>query len=217
MWQPLASPLVRNLSGGEMPPLALPARPPLAELPSIFDAADLELSVIQLSELRLEGRGLGSSGLDEATAWVESRFAEIGIQPAGDDGFRQSWSWTGGEPGGRDPAIWWGGCPGATLRWPTSRWSFAHLDHPGRGWPDVRSGNAARSTPAPTTTRRWRCCSSWPEPWRWSRRSGAVLFGGHRRGRRDGSVRGGCSSRRRVGRMASPRHRWAAGGRQIRP
>jgi hypothetical protein len=56
MWQPLSSPLVRALGGGELPPLTLPSRPPLAELPSIFDAADLELSVIQLSELRLEGR-----------------------------------------------------------------------------------------------------------------------------------------------------------------
>jgi hypothetical protein len=143
MWQPLTSPLVRALGDGELPPLVLPSRPPLAELPSIFDAADLELSVIRLSELRLEGRGLGSPGLDEATAWVEGRFSEIGLQPAGDDGFRQSWSWTGGEPErlmtltnlagrlpGSDPSL--ANQPVVVL---------AHLDHLGRGWPDVRSGN----------------------------------------------------------------------------
>jgi hypothetical protein len=99
--------------------------------------------VIQLSELRLEGRGLGSPGLDEATAWVESRFSEIGLQPAGDDGFRQSWSWTGGEPErpmtltnlvGRLP-----GSDAALADQPVV--VLAHLDHLGRGWPDVRSGN----------------------------------------------------------------------------
>ena len=143
MWEPLASPLVRKLTDGEMPPLVLPARAPLAELPSIFDPADLELSVIRLSELRLDGRGLGSPGLDEATAWVESRFAEIGLEPAAEVGFRQSWSWTGGEPEramtltnligrlpGTDPAL--AGQPVVVL---------AHLDHLGRGWPDVRTGN----------------------------------------------------------------------------
>jgi len=143
MWEPLASPLVRKLTDGEMPPLVLPSRPPLAELPSIFDPADLEMSVIGLSELRLEGRGLGTPGLDAATALVEARFAEIGLQPAGDDGFRQSWSWTGGEPArpmnltnlvgrlpGSDPSL--AGQPVVVL---------AHLDHLGRGWPDVRAGN----------------------------------------------------------------------------
>jgi len=143
MWEPLASPLVRKLTDGEMPPLVLPSRPPLAELPSIFDPADLEMSVIALSELRLEGRGLGTPGLDDATAWVEAQFAEIGLQPAGDGGFRQSWSWTGGEPArpmiltnlvgrlpGSDPSL--AGQPVVVL---------AHLDHLGRGWPDVRAGN----------------------------------------------------------------------------
>jgi hypothetical protein len=72
MWQPLASPLVRNLSGGEMPPLALPSRPPLAELPSIFDAADIELSVIRLAGLRLEARPR-SAGLDRRPGWRPSR------------------------------------------------------------------------------------------------------------------------------------------------
>ena len=143
MWQPLASPLVRNLSDGEMPPLALPSRPPLAELPSIFDAADIELSVIRLAELRLEGRGLGSAGLDEATTWVEGRFEAIGLQPAGDDGFRQAWGWTGGAPE-REMTLTnlVGRLPGtdATLA-SQPVVVLAHLDHLGRGWPDVRSGN----------------------------------------------------------------------------
>ena len=143
MWQPLASPLVRNLGDGEMPPLALPARPPLAELPSIFDAADIELAVIRLAELRLEGRGLGSAGLAEATDWVESRFEAIGLQPAGDNGFRQSWSWTGGAPE-REMALanLVGRLPGTDAALDSRPVVvLAHLDHLGRGWPDARSGN----------------------------------------------------------------------------
>jgi len=37
-----------------------------------------------------EGRGIGSDGLSEAGAWIEARFMEIGLSPAGSSGFRQS-------------------------------------------------------------------------------------------------------------------------------
>lgn len=36
-----------------------------------------------------EGRGLGTDGLAAAGAWIEDRFAEIGLEPAGADGYRQ--------------------------------------------------------------------------------------------------------------------------------
>ena len=35
-----------------------------------------------------EGRGMESAGLEEAGAWLADRFAEIGLEPAGEDGFR---------------------------------------------------------------------------------------------------------------------------------
>jgi len=35
-----------------------------------------------------EGRGMESAGLEEAGAWLAERFAEIGLEPAGEDGFR---------------------------------------------------------------------------------------------------------------------------------
>jgi aminopeptidase N len=149
MWQPLTSPLVRNLSSGDMPALKLPARAPLAELPPAYDAQSLKRTVAELADPALEGRGLGSDGLEKATSLVEARMRSASLEPAGDDGFRQSWRWTGGKPErqidlvnliasvpGNDPKL--AHEPVLVL---------AHLDHLGRGWPDVREGNAGEVHP----------------------------------------------------------------------
>jgi hypothetical protein len=149
MWQPVASPLVRNLSGGELAPLKLPVRTPLAELPPLFDAEALRGTVATLADDGLEGRGLGSDGLERATSWVEQRLGAIGLTPQGDNGFRQSWSWRGGDPEremtlinlvaylpGTDPEL--DDEPVVVM---------AHLDHLGRGWPDARAGNRGRVHP----------------------------------------------------------------------
>ncbi len=149
MWQPLSSPLVRNLSSGELPELELQARAPLAELPAAYDALSLKRTVAELADPVLEGRGLGSDGLAKATSIVEARLASAGLEPAGDEGFRQSWRWTGGEPEremslvnliaripGRDPKL--ANEPVLVL---------AHLDHLGRGWPDVRRGDEGEIHP----------------------------------------------------------------------
>jgi hypothetical protein len=149
MWQPVASPLVRNLSKGRMVPLVVPARAPLAELPPVFDAGALLESVVLLTAPDMAGRGLGSDGLERAIEWVEGRLADIGLEPAGDDGYRQSWSWIGGEPErdmeltnlvarirGDDPTL--AGQPVVVM---------AHLDHLGLGWPGVRAGNEGEVHP----------------------------------------------------------------------
>ena len=141
MWKPVSSPLVRNLTDGEMPELVLPARQPLAELPAVFDADRLQHTVDYLAQPCLKGRGLGESGLDAATTWVEYTLSETGVSPAGAAGFRQTWTWRGGEPErsmelsnliaavpGSDPKL----SPVLVM---------AHLDHLGTGWPDVRTGN----------------------------------------------------------------------------
>ncbi|HSM14779.1 MAG TPA: M20/M25/M40 family metallo-hydrolase [Thermoanaerobaculia bacterium] len=36
-----------------------------------------------------EGRGVGTAGIDGAGAWIEQRFRELGLEPAGSDGYRQ--------------------------------------------------------------------------------------------------------------------------------
>ena len=149
MWQPLNSPLVRNLSDGELPPLVLPARAPLAELPPLFDGAAMKRTVAWLADPRLEGRGLGSDGLAEATNRIEAEFRQLGLQPAGDEGYRQTWTWTGGEPEREMTLInLVGHLPGtdsALALQPVV--VMAHLDHLGLGWPDVRTGNTGEIHP----------------------------------------------------------------------
>jgi aminopeptidase N len=149
MWQPLSSPLVRNLTDGPMPALHLPPRAPLAELPPAYDAEVLGRTVAALADPTLEGRGLGSEGLAQATSIAEQRLADGGLQPAWGDGFRQTWSWRGGEPEremelvnlvarvpGSDPRL--DHQPVVVL---------AHIDHLGTGWPDVRAGNEGKIHP----------------------------------------------------------------------
>ncbi len=149
MWKPIGSPLVRNLAGGPLPELHLPPARPLAQLPPSFDAAAMKATVDFLASPELEGRGLGTPGLERATAWVEERFKTAGLKPAGEHGYRQSWSWTGGEPPhemsltnllglvpGTDPAL--SDHPVLVT---------AHLDHLGHGWPDVRHGNEGKIHP----------------------------------------------------------------------
>jgi hypothetical protein len=141
MWQPLSSPLMRNLGGGPLPELRLPARAPLAELPPAYDATALRRTVAELADPQLEGRGVGSEGLEKATAIVEQRLAEAGVRPAGDDGYRQSFSWRGGEPArAMELTNLVGRIPG-TVPELEPVLVMAHLDHLGRGWPDVREGN----------------------------------------------------------------------------
>jgi hypothetical protein len=143
MWQPLSSPLVRNLGAGPLPPLSLPERAPLAELPPAYDGESLIRTVAELADPALEGRGLGSDGLARATDIVERRLREARLEPAGETGYRQSWSWYGGEPA-RDLEL-----VNLVARVPGSEAKLdnrpvlvlAHLDHLGRGWPDVRTGN----------------------------------------------------------------------------
>lgn len=45
-----------------------------------------------------EGRGLGTDGLAEAGEWIAARFAEIGLEPAGSDGFLQPFPTTIPDP-----------------------------------------------------------------------------------------------------------------------
>jgi Tol biopolymer transport system component len=47
--------------------------------------------VTWLADPSREGRGIGTKGLEAAGAWLEARFQEIGLEPAGENGtFRQS-------------------------------------------------------------------------------------------------------------------------------
>ncbi len=92
---------------------------------------------------RLEGRGAGSPGLEEATAYVAKAFADAGLQPAGDGGtFFQEFEEPNG-PDGKPVKLRnvVGVLPGTKAEWKTQSVVLgAHVDHLGRGWPDVREG-----------------------------------------------------------------------------
>lgn len=149
-WEPLHSPLSITLApAGDAAPLQLAPREPLAEVPVPYDQARVRNAVETLASGEMDGRGLGSDGLARATQWVETRFREVGLEPAGEEGYRTSWTWSGGQPPremtltnlvgripGRDPAL--KNAPVLVM---------AHLDHLGHGWPDVRSGNEGRVHP----------------------------------------------------------------------
>ncbi len=146
-WRAVGSPLLRPLAEGPLPEPNLPAERPLVELPPAFDPERLAATVRWLAGPELEGRGLGTEGLARATAWVEARMREAGLEPGGSDGFRQRFRWTGGDPP-RELALvnLVGKVPGSE---PALRPLLvtAHLDHLGRGWPDVRSGNEGKVHP----------------------------------------------------------------------
>ncbi len=142
-WDPLDSPLAMRLGGQEMAPPPSIERAALAEPPPPFDSAALLATVQALTADDMDGRGLGSQGLDRATDWVEGRMEALGLEPAGEHGYRQTFEWVGhpvqrhtkltnlvGRIAGTDPAL--ADQPVVVM---------AHLDHLGRGWPDVRSGN----------------------------------------------------------------------------
>ncbi len=150
VWEATDSPLVRALFDDvEVPPLVLPARPPLAALPPLVDPDVLRGIVEHLAAPELEGRGLGSTGLASATDWVEARMRAAGLEPAGDHGFRQTWTWTGGSPEREMELVnLVGRVPGSDPELASDPvLVLAHLDHLGRGWPDVREGNEGQVHP----------------------------------------------------------------------
>ena len=127
-----------------------PPRKPLAELPALFSEERLQQHVDYLASPEMEGRGLGSTQLEEAAAYVAGEFAVASLTPAGDDGgYLQGFTVEEGEDGqphrvhnvigylpGTNPAY----ADQAVL-------ITAHYDHLGRGWPDARQSDAGRIHP----------------------------------------------------------------------
>lgn len=76
-----------------LPALVFAAPPPDTGLSGGIAPAELEAHVRYLAGDALAGRRAGEAGARQAAAWVADRFAEAGLEPAGDDGtFRQSFA-----------------------------------------------------------------------------------------------------------------------------
>ena len=126
-----------------LPAVAREPRSALAELPPAFSSRTLMDHVAFLASPELEGRGVGSPGLQQAADYVAQRFEAAGLAPGGDDG---GWFQTVVVPDGPN------GVPVETvnvvgvLQGTRSEWAdqsvvvSAHYDHLGRGWPDVHQG-----------------------------------------------------------------------------
>ncbi len=144
-WPVLDSPMTQFLpdSSGRIHKTTrtrLAPREALATLPAPFSAEQMLETIRFLSSKKLEGRGFGSKGLEQAANFIAEQFRRSGLQPAGDDGYFQSWSAAGGESGqkavlkniigvipGNNPAY-----DGQSVV------IAAHYDHLGRGWPEPR-------------------------------------------------------------------------------
>lgn len=119
-------------------------RSALAELPPVFSQQELMAHVDYLASPELEGRGVGTAGLDLAADYIEEKFRQYGLLPGGDDGgYRQRFtvpSGPDGEP--HEVANVIGYIAGSNAAWSEqSAIVSAHYDHLGFGWPDVRQGN----------------------------------------------------------------------------
>jgi aminopeptidase N len=154
-WAATDSPLRLDLRpegerGSPLPPLVLPAPPPLAELPPVFTSEALMKHVSWLAAPEREGRGIGTEGLDAAAAYVAAELRRIGLAPGGDDGTWFQPFTTTRTPDGRPTPLRnvVGVLPGARGEWKRqSVLLTAHYDHLGRGWPEARAGQTGNIYP----------------------------------------------------------------------
>ena len=83
-WESPDSPLAWRRNGDAGLALALlPPREPLAELPPKYLPDSLQSHVDALTAAPMQGRGLGSEGLDLAADYIAQQFAAIGLQAPG--------------------------------------------------------------------------------------------------------------------------------------
>ncbi len=150
-WPAVHSPLRRELPrANAKPDEKLPKRPPLTRLAPLFSAQRMLKDVKFLADPALEGRGLGTAGLEKAARYIARAFEEAGLQPAADDGtFFQTWQDVinaKGEKGTLRNVI--AMIPGSDPQLSTEAVVVsAHYDHLGYGWPDVHKGDECKIHP----------------------------------------------------------------------
>ena len=153
-WPVTASPLVVKLAVGAVTPAALPRREALGAMAPAFDTALLMAHVRLLADPGMDGRGVGSAGLEQAAEYIARRFADIGLEPAGDvvagtPSYFAVWAEGDGPQGAHVELRNVVG----VLRGSKPEWSAqsvvigAHYDHLGHGWPDVHAGDEGKLHP----------------------------------------------------------------------
>ncbi len=144
-WRVTTSPLSQSLPGlrtaSQTNTATMKARLPLASLPPLFSQHRMLQTISILADEKLAGRGLGSTGLDEAANYIASAFKEAGLKTT----FQEWEEAIEGKPGltklknviavipGSDPLL-----AGQSVV------IGAHYDHLGHGWPDVHAGDEGK-------------------------------------------------------------------------
>lgn len=93
VWASSESPLrwVKNETAGEVNWQAIPAVPAITTLPPKYLPEQLMRHAHELSSASMQGRGLGTAGLDEAARYIADQFRRSGLQTA-DGTYLQQWS-----------------------------------------------------------------------------------------------------------------------------
>lgn len=153
-WPLLGSPMSADLKTDSLSTASvtgirgtLPTRNALANLAPLFSSQRMMGHIRYLASDDLEGRGLGTPGLQKAADYIAKSFKEAGLKPGGDDGtYFQSWEMVGG-PSKTSMKLQnvIGIIEGTNHEWDNQSVIIcAHYDHLGRGWPDVREGNEGK-------------------------------------------------------------------------
>ncbi|MDR4498764.1 MAG: M20/M25/M40 family metallo-hydrolase [Candidatus Scalindua sp.] len=156
-WPVVNSPMsisVLQSDGTEVEPTiaTFAPRAALAQLTPVFSETRMLKDIEYLASDELEGRGLGTPGLDKASDYIAKQFSDAGLRPCGDDvdDYFQTWSEQVNMP--EQVAVTIknviGVIPGKNPRWVGESVVIgAHYDSHGRGWPDVLKGNEGKIHP----------------------------------------------------------------------
>ncbi len=151
-WAAVNSPLSMMITYDDTPAQGFdkgefPVRKALATLTPVFSEKRMSEHVEFLAGEELQGRGLGSEGLDKAANYIASEFKKTGLLTGGDENsYYQVWQEKSGK---KDEELILqniiGFIPGKKREWEgQSVVVAAHYDHLGLGWPDVRKGNEGK-------------------------------------------------------------------------
>jgi hypothetical protein len=151
-WPAVNSPLTAKITYPDKPVSEIekgeyPARMALASLEPVFSEERMAAHVNYLASDKLQGRGLGSDGLEMAANYIASEFKKAGLIGGGDEkSYFQIWKDRAGRNGEEivlKNVI--GIIPGKKKEWKEQSVVIAaHYDHLGLGWPDVRKGNEGK-------------------------------------------------------------------------
>jgi hypothetical protein len=151
-WPAGDTPLARNLVP-DAKPIKLAERKPLAEIKPAFDILRMKADVEWLAAPEREGRGPGSTGLEDAAGYIEGRFESLGLTPLTPgarivDRYSQRFTVMGenGQPQQVRNII--GVVPGVNPAYQGQAVIVsAHYDHLGFGWPDAHDGDKGQLHP----------------------------------------------------------------------